>query len=157
MQMFLSYGHDEHAAFALRLKSDLEKRGHQVWFDVNRLKPGADWERYIEEGIERVSAEHGKFLMLLTPHSVRRPNGYCLNELARACSRQLSIIPIMISTVEPPLSICRIQWVDFRECVPVADHEVRYASKFDRLLDAIEHDRLNFEGAQARLHGVLQP
>ena len=46
MRIFLSYGHDEHTAFALRLKSDLERRGHQVWFDQDRLKPGSDWERY---------------------------------------------------------------------------------------------------------------
>src|ERR1017187_9972831 len=100
MRLFLSYGHDEHTPLALRLKSDLERHNHEVWFDQARLKPGADWERYIEEGLDWVSAAPGKFLMLLTPHSVRRPNGYCLNELARACSRQLTIIPLMVATVE---------------------------------------------------------
>jgi hypothetical protein len=80
MRLFLSYGHDEHSTpFALRLKSDLENRGHKVWIDVDGLKPGTDWERYIEEGIEQVAAERGKFLILMTPHSVLRPNGFCLN------------------------------------------------------------------------------
>jgi hypothetical protein len=74
MRLFLSYGHDEHTAFALRLKSDLERRGHELWFDQHRLKPGADWERYIEESLDWVSAEPGKFLMLLTPHSVHHSN-----------------------------------------------------------------------------------
>lgn len=45
MRIFSSYGHDENTAVALRLKSDLERRAHEVWFDVDRLKPGADWER----------------------------------------------------------------------------------------------------------------
>ena len=148
MRLFLSYGHDEHTAFVLRLKSDLENRGYKVWFDQDRLKPGADWERYIEEGLDWVSAEPGKFLMLLTPHSVRRPNGYCLNELARACSRQLTIIPLMVATVEPPLSICRIQWLDFRD-------EAKYAAQFEKLVDAIENDHLDFDGMQARLQRFL--
>src|SRR6266852_4450021 len=100
MRIFLSYGRDQHTAFALRLKSDLELRGHQVWFDLDRLKPGADWERRIDDALDSVSADRGKFLILLTPHSVRRPGGYCLNELARACSRQLPVIPLMLSTVE---------------------------------------------------------
>ena len=46
-----------------------------------------------------------RFLLLLTPHSVRRPDGYCLNELARAFGRSLPIIPVLVSPVEPPLSI----------------------------------------------------
>lgn len=157
MRIFLSYGHDEYTAFALRLKSDLEQRGHEVWFDQDRLKPGADWERYIEDGLDLVSAEGGRFLMLLTPHSVRRPDGYCRNELARACSRRLTVIPLMVSTVEPPLSIRLIQWLDFRDCVPVEQHEVKYTAQFEKLLGAIEHDRLDFEGAQTRLQNFLQP
>jgi TIR domain len=108
VRIFLSYGHDEYVSLASRVKRDLETRGHEVWFDVERLKPGGDWERYIEQGFERVSkdSECGRFLLLMTPHSVRRPDGYCLNELARAFGRSLPIIPVMVSTVEVPLSIC---------------------------------------------------
>jgi hypothetical protein len=86
VRIFLSYGHDEHIGVALRLKADLEGRGHEVWFAVDRLQPGADWERYIEEGIEWAAS--GKFVLLLTPHSVRRPDGFCLNEL-EACGFRL--------------------------------------------------------------------
>jgi hypothetical protein len=31
MRIFLSYGHDEHIALALRMKSDLERQGHEVF------------------------------------------------------------------------------------------------------------------------------
>jgi hypothetical protein len=55
-RIFISYGHDEHAALAERMKADLEARGHEVWFDLDRLKPGGDWERYIKEGIEWLGA-----------------------------------------------------------------------------------------------------
>lgn len=118
VRIFLSYGHDDYVSLASRLKRDLEALGHEVWFDVERLRPGGDWERYIEEGFERVSkdSESGRFLLLMTPHSVRRPDGYCLNELARAFGRSLPIIPVMVSSVEAPLSICRLQWLDMRQC-----------------------------------------
>ena len=41
-RIFLSYGHDEYATLAEQLKKDLQERGHEVWFDINRLKPGGD-------------------------------------------------------------------------------------------------------------------
>lgn len=101
MRIFLSYGHDIYASLASRIKHDLEVQRHEVWFDVERLKPGGDWEQYIEDGLDFASAVpgSGRFLLLLTPHSVRRPDGYCLNELARAFDRNLPIIPVMVSTV----------------------------------------------------------
>jgi hypothetical protein len=135
MRIFLSYGHDEHASLALRIKRDLEARGHMVWFDIDRLKPGGDWERYIEDGLDWASATpgEGRFVLLMTPHSVRRPEGYCLNELARAWNRHLPIIPVMVAEIEPPLSICRIQYLDMRDCVPVDDRQEKYKSKFDQL------------------------
>ena len=62
---------------AVRIKRDLEALGHEVWFDVERLKIGGDWERYIEDGLDFASAvpDTGRFMLLMTPHSVRRPNG----------------------------------------------------------------------------------
>jgi hypothetical protein len=40
LRIFLSYGRDEYAAFAERLKADLVERGHEVWFDKERLQEG---------------------------------------------------------------------------------------------------------------------
>lgn len=89
-RIFLSYGRDEYTRDALRIKTDLEARGHLVWFDAERLREGRDWEAWIEQGLR-----HSELLVLLmTPHSVRRRNprdpqsrdGYCLNEVAAASS-----------------------------------------------------------------------
>jgi hypothetical protein len=96
-------------------------------------------------------------VFLMTPHSVRRPDGYCLNELARAVARKLIIIPVMVAESEPPLLICRIQWLDMRDCTPLADREEQYARKFGRLVAALENDQLDFEGAQSRLLQRLEP
>jgi WD40 repeat protein len=159
VRIFLSYGHDEYASLARRIKVDLETRGHEVWFDADRLKPGRDWEQYIEEGIDWVSAvpDAGRFLLLMTPHSVRRPDGYCLNELARAYGRGLPILPVMVFRVEPPLSICRLQWLDMRSCFPVEEHTNQYLKQFDQLTTALRDKQVPFEGVQQRLLNYLQP
>jgi hypothetical protein len=67
LRIFLSYGHDKHADDALHIKADLERRGHQVWFDLPRLREGRDWELYIEEGLKWGD----KVVLLMTPYSVR--------------------------------------------------------------------------------------
>jgi WD40 repeat protein len=158
-RLFISYGHDEHATLAIRLRDDLKARGHDAWFDDERLNPGYDWEAAIEKGIEWSAAgkPHAAMILLLTPHSVRRPDGYCLNEVARALGRGLLIIPLMVVDAEPPLSICRIQWLDMRPCIPICEKESFYTPRFERLLKAIEEGQLDFEGAQQRLLKHLQP
>jgi len=158
-RLFISYGHDEHVSLADRINRDLLARGHQTWFDKDRLKAGNYWEIKIEEGLDwlTVDKQNSAIILLLTPHSVRRPDGYCLNEIARALSRGINIIPLMVVDSEPPLSICRIQWLDMRECIPINEKEFFYLPRFERLLAAIEENRLDFDGIQQRLIKVLQP
>jgi hypothetical protein len=88
--IFLSYGHDRHAGLARQLVEDLRRRGHPVWFDES-LRTGDDWEHRIEQGLQQAGAclDRGRFVLLMTPHAVRRPDGYCLNELASALRRGL--------------------------------------------------------------------
>lgn len=158
-RVFLSYGHDEFTPLAERVRDDLRARGHEVWFDVERLGGGVDWERGIDEGLARTDEVpgHGRVVLLLTPHSVRRPDGYCLNELSRALSRGMTVIPAMVSWCEPPLSICRLQWLDLRDCADPAARSERYAARLEALLDALENDRMEAEGVQSRLLRALQP
>jgi tetratricopeptide (TPR) repeat protein len=158
-RIFLSYGHDEHRTLAERLKEDLQARGHEVWFDADRLIPGADWEQYIEEGLEWAAAipDRGRVVLVMTPHSVRRPDGYCLNEIARALSRRLTVVPVMVVWCEPPLSICRVQWLDMRDCVPLDAQAAKYEAKLEILAAALESAGPEFEGAFVRLSHVLEP
>jgi WD40 repeat protein len=158
-RIFLSYGHDEHFELARKLKRDIEARGHEVWIDEEHLSPGTDWETGIEQGLDWAASDpaRGRVILLMTPHSVRRPDGYCLNELARAISRGLQIVPIMVVWVEPPLSICRIQWLDLRDCIPLDSRPAAYETKLDQLIAAIEQKRPDFEGVQARLMALLDP
>lgn len=155
MKLFLSYGRDGYVAEVQALKSALESRGHEVWFDQEQLGVGLDWEQRIEAGL----AWCDRVILTMTPHSVRRPDGYCLNELAKALERQKVIIPVLLADVPngAPTSICRIQYLDWRDAVPAADKPERFATRMTRLCEAIEHDKLDFEGGQQRLLRALQP
>lgn len=158
-RVFLSYGHDGFAPLAERLRDDLRARGHDVWFDAERLGAGADWERAIDDGLARVDEDrgNGRVVLLMTPHAMRRPDGYCLNELARALSRGLTVVPVMVSLCEPPLSICRLQWLDLRDCADPEARADRYEARLAQLVDAVQNDRLDTEGVQSRLLRALQP
>ena len=163
LQVFLSYGHDEHTPDARRIKNDLEARGHKIWFDDERLRAGRDWEAFIEQGLHDCDL----VVLLMTPHAVRRRksgdptsrDGYCLNELAKAIEKNKTIIPVLLVTLEdgPPTSICRIQYLDMTDAVPTAEREERYRVRFDRLVRAIEENELDFGGGQARLQRLLRP
>jgi len=157
-RVFISYGHDEHAELARRLKKDLRERGHDVWLDSDHLVPGTpDWEHSIERGIDWVAEipGSGRMVFLVTPHSARRPDGFCLNELSRALMKKLPIVPVMVVWCELPLSICRIQWLDMQDSIPLTEREERYAAGLVRLCEAIEHYTLDQQGTQPRLHALL--
>jgi len=158
LRIFLSYGRDEHAAFAEKVKNDLIKQGHEVWFDKDKLKGGEDWEQYIEDGILWLNEtpETARVVFVITPHSARRPDGYCLNELAKLLMQSTKIIPVMLVHCEPPLSIYRLQWLDAQDC-KVQEESNTYNTFFEQLVDALLHDKLNLEGLHARLMSWLKP
>ena len=54
-KLFFSYGHDENVPLVLRLKRDLEARGHQIWFDKSNIKVGDDWREDITHGLLEAS------------------------------------------------------------------------------------------------------
>ncbi|MBI4872147.1 MAG: TIR domain-containing protein [Candidatus Riflebacteria bacterium] len=163
LKIFLSYGHDKHAADAQRIKADLVARGHEVWFDLERLRSGSDWEAYIEDGLRWCD----KVVLLMTPYSVRRrirgeprsSDGFCLNEIAKALEKNKLIIPVLLVELAdgPPTSICRIQYLDLRDVVPIEQAGERYEVRFARLVRAVEDEDLDFEGGQARLARLLRP
>lgn len=159
LRIFISYGRDEYVTLAERLKTDLEKRCHDVWFDKDKIREGVDWEQYIDEGLNMVgrNPETGRFILIMTPHSVRRPDGYCLNEIAKALTRSVPIIPIMLVRSEPPLSIYRLQYLDMQDCFPPTENDISYEKGFERLVLALEEKKLDFEGSQSRILKVLDP
>lgn len=159
LRIFISYGRDEYAKLAEKLKADLQSRGHEVWFDKDRLKEGADWENYIDDGLNWISKDPdtGRVIFIMTPHSVRRPDGYCLNEIAKALTKSVPIVPVMLVYSEPPLSIYRLQYLDMQDSFPPEEKTVSYERRLERLILALEEKKLDFEGVQSRLLKTLEP
>ncbi len=155
LKLFLSYGRDGYVSEVRALRDALRARGHEVWFDEEQLGIGLDWEMRIEKGL----AWCDRVVLTMTPHSVRRPDGFCLNEIAKAMEQQKPIIPLLLAEVPEgaPTSICRIQYLDWRDAVPAAEKAERFTQRLARLCEAIEEDKLDFEGGQQRLLRHLQP
>jgi len=155
LKLFLSYGRDDHVQEVKALRDALRDRGHEVWYDEEQLGTGLDWEDRIEKGLQWCD----RVVLTMTPHSVRRPDGYCLNELAKALELRKAIIPVLLVEVPQgaPTSICRIQYLDWRDAVPAAEKVERFMLRLSRLCEAIEEDKLDFEGGQQRLIRHLQP
>jgi hypothetical protein len=159
VKIFISYGRDIHTELAEKLNNDLKEKGFIVWFDKEKLKEGSDWESYIENGLTQLAEdrENSFLLFLMTPHSTRRPDGYCLNEIAKAILKNITIIPIMVVSSEPPLSICRIQWLDMQDCFPIDIKSQTYQKKFEQLLISLKTKSFEFEGEQKALLKLLEP
>lgn len=137
MRIFISYGHDEHISFARKLYDELIARGDEVWFDEEKLKAGCRWEEYIENGLKWISNDpDGKMILIMTPHSVRRPDGYCLNELSYALDLRLDILPVMLVWTTPPLSIYRYQWLDLTD----RKGETQFADDFKKIISSLENN-----------------
>ena len=155
LKLFLSYGRDDHVPEVKALLQALRLRGHEVWFDEEQLATGLDWEQRIEKGLQWCD----KVVLTMTPHSVRRPDGYCLNEIAKAMEHQKLIVPVLLVEIPngAPTSICRIQYLDWRDAMPAAEKAGRFMQRLKRLCEAIELDKLDFEGGQQRLQRHLQP
>jgi len=157
MKIFLSYGHDEYEKIAQRLKRDLQEEGFEIWIDKESIRGTADWESAIEKGI----STSDWLVLMMTEHSVRRPDGVCLDEVSYARFLGKNIAPIMIQEVKPPLCIARIQWIDMKNFfIPGKAYfdEDSYQQRKEELLAILNGIKLiNLEGGQKSLRNRLNP
>ena len=104
LRIFLSYGRDANEELVRRIRADLEKRGHHVWFDKTEIKFGDEWRRAITDGI--LQSNH--VLSFLSKHSTHNPS-VCLDEIAIAIRAKGGNIQTMLveseREVKPPPSI----------------------------------------------------
>ena len=87
--IFISYGRKDSLAFAARLNRRLTDRGFSVWFDFDDIPLGVDYQKQIDDGIERAD----NFVFIISPHSINSP--YCELELKLALKHHKRIIPIL--------------------------------------------------------------
>jgi hypothetical protein len=162
MRIFLSYGHDANEELVRRIKVDLEKRGHDVWFDKNEIKAGDDWRRAITDGIVRSQ----RVVSFLSKHSDRDP-GVCRDEIAIAIGFKGSNIQTILveseQEVQPPVNIGHIQWLDMhdwkeRRAAGEAAWEPWYQAKLAEVIRVVESDESRrFAGEIETLNGHLKP
>ncbi|MBD2460597.1 TIR domain-containing protein [Oscillatoria sp. FACHB-1407] len=86
---FISYGRVDSKAFAARLHRRLTEYGLNVWFDFEDIPLGVDYQKQIDDGIERTD----NFLFIISPHSVNSP--HCHLEIELALRYQKRIIPLL--------------------------------------------------------------
>ena len=147
-RLFISYGRKDCAELANKIAADLSEMGHDVWLDKQQINAGRSWEEQIEEAI----LDHDIFISLLTPHAVRKPNGVCLDEISMARLHNRKIIPVMVVQCRPPLTIYRLDWVDFKEWTK----ENNYKRSLSRIIKAFS-DKESFEGLYADIFSKLKP
>lgn len=162
LRIFLSYGHDYNEDLVRRIKSDLEERGHDVWFDSSEIKFGDDWRHSITNGI---LGSH-RVLSFLSKHSTRDP-GVCRDEIAIAIGvKGGNIQTILVESekeVQPPVSIGHIQWLDMhdwkeRHAAGQAEWEQWYQAKLAEIVRVVESEESRrFAGEIETLNGHLKP
>ena len=162
LRIFLSYGHDAKEELVRRIKADLEKRGHDVWFDKNEIKFGDEWRRSITDGILK---SHG-VLSFLSKHSTRDP-GVCRDEIAIAIGVKGGNIQTLLveseQDVQPPANIGRIQWLNMhdwqeRRAAGETVWEQWYQAKLAEIVRVVESDESRrFAGEIETLNGHLKP
>ncbi|MFH0783078.1 MAG: toll/interleukin-1 receptor domain-containing protein [Pseudomonadota bacterium] len=162
MRIFLSYGHDGNEELVRLIKAELERRGHDVWFDKAEIKFGDDWRRTITDGI---TGSH-RFLSFLSKHSTRDP-GVCLDEIAIAIgAKGGNIQTILVESeqeVKPPPSISHIQWLDMhdwkeQQAAGGAGWESWFQEKVAEIVRVVESEESQrFAGEIKALEDYLKP
>ncbi|MDX2217003.1 MAG: TIR domain-containing protein [Oculatellaceae cyanobacterium bins.114] len=86
---FISYGREDSKSFAAQLNRRLVDHGLTVWFDFDDIPLGVDYQKQINDGIDKAD----NFLFILSPRSVNSP--YCRLEIELALKRNKRIIPLL--------------------------------------------------------------
>jgi hypothetical protein len=162
LRIFLSYGHDDNEALVRLIKAELEKRGHDVWFDKDEIKFSDNWRREITDGI----VKSHRVLSFLSRYSTRDP-GVCRDEIAIAIGvKGGNIQTVLVESeqeVQPPVNIGHIQWLDMhdwkekRDAGP-AEWEPWYQARLAEIIQVVESDESRrFAGEIENLGVYLQP
>ena len=117
MQIFFSYGHDNHSVFVTRLAERIEEKTKgriTVWIDRNRISWPMNWRSEITEGICNSYA----VMAFLSSYSTRE-QGPCLDELAIAIASKHGMIKSVLLEREgrftAPAQTREYQWADMSD------------------------------------------
>ena len=113
-QVFIAYVREDEAP-ASRLYHNLAATGFNPWMDVQKLLPGQNWPRAIENAIENSDF----FVACFSRKSVNKKGGFQAEiRYALDCARQIPldqifIVPVRLDDCEPPRAIRHeLQYID---------------------------------------------
>ncbi|MDE6617841.1 MAG: toll/interleukin-1 receptor domain-containing protein, partial [Clostridiales bacterium] len=156
MKAFISYGRDNYSFVVERVVKELcaEFGDDSVLFD-KQLKPSYNFDESLQEMITAADV----VVLFMTPHSVRKNESVCLDEIAFARGNKTPIIPVMLVDCTPPLLVSRIQWLDFRGSFLDGDIiDENFKKSFCELVEVINGKKeLDHGGAQNELITLLEP
>ena len=136
--LFISYSRLD-SAFVQRLQKELERRGKDVWLDVEGIRDAEVFPAALRRAIESSDA----FVFVISPDSVR--SEFCEQEVGHAVELNKRVVPLALREV-PDQDIP--DEIRVRNWIPVGDRD--FESGVDRLVKAIETD-LDWERQHTRL------
>ena len=153
MQIFLSYA-SEDKPVAEAIAFSLRARGHKVFLDRDDLPPGGEYDRRIEQAVER----SGLFVFLITPASVTRGR-FTLTELefARRKWRKADghVLPILIQATDFK------DIPTFLKAVTILEPKGNISAEVSAAVDALRHDsipkRVLLFGGLGLFSGIMMP
>jgi hypothetical protein len=111
-RIFISYARAD-CRFVQELRATLVESGHEVWLDVDEIRPGDDWLAAIESAVEAVSS----VVFVVSPDALR--SDYCLHELRYAAEHGKQIVAVVVRGEvdgrQLPPEVEASEWVDARD------------------------------------------
>ena len=110
LKIFISYGHEigavddngipypnpNNESVVLKIKAYLESRGHEIWLDKDKIKPGNDWRKAIYNGVE-----WSDVALICLSRRAMRLNGVCRDEIFIAMGvRGGNMFPVKLEVLE---------------------------------------------------------
>jgi hypothetical protein len=104
-QVFVSYSRID-LSFVERLVEDLNKSGHEVWYDLSGLEGGSRWGTEIQEAIK----DSKYVITILSPESVK--SEWVEREFLYASKLKLKIVPLFYRECDLPLNFMNLNYID---------------------------------------------
>ncbi len=123
-KIFLSYSH-KNKDFAEKVANDLEKVGHEVWWDITDIEGGDRWAKEIQEGITQSEI----FVIIVSPDAII--SEWVEKEFIFASNKNMKIIPLLYEECELPVWLLNLQYIDLRED--------SYDTNFQQVLSSVEN------------------
>jgi WD40 repeat protein len=133
-EVFISYARGDARAFVGELAAELERRGVDVWVDLDDIPPGSQWRRELTDALTASDA----LAYVISPAAVASP--FCANELEQALEQNKRLVPIRLELpADPsavPAAIEAANWIPSDVAFDPAN-----TAHLDALVDAIRTDR----------------